>query len=57
MSSATENKFFNPFILSGIFYLNTLDQSISIRRGVWLVLLLPCFIEIPVLTTNCVDPD
>ena len=27
------------------------------ERGVWLVLLLPCFLEIPVLNANSVDPD
>ena len=33
---------------SGIFY-NSLDRSISSKMGIWLVLLLLCFIEIPVL--------
>ena len=42
---------------SGFFYLNSLDQSISSKRGVWLILLLPWFTEIPVLNTNSVDPD
>ena len=31
--------------------------SISSRRGVWLVLLLKCFTEIPVFDANSVDPD
>ena len=33
---------------SGFFYHNSLDQSISSKRDVWLVLLLPWFTEIPV---------
>ena len=45
---------FNPFMPSGLFYINTLDQSISNRRG---FLLLPCSIEIPVFSANSVDPD
>ena len=44
-------------MLSGRFYLNYLDWSISNKKGVWLVLLLPCSIEIPVFNTNSVDPD
>ena len=40
-----------------LFYLNTLDKSFSNRKGVWFVLLLPCFLEIPVLNANSVDPD
>ena len=47
----------NPFMPNELFYLNTLDKSFSNRRGVWLVLLLPCFLEIPVLNANSVDPD
>ena len=35
------------------FYINPLDRSVSSRRGVWLILLLPCLLEIPVY----VDPD
>ena len=38
-------------------YRNSLDRSISNTRGVWLVYLLPCFIEIPVFNANSVDPD
>ena len=48
---------FNPFMLSGVFYLNSLDRSISSRRGVWLFLLLLCFIESPVFNANSVDSD
>ena len=40
-----------------LFNLNPLDRSITNRRVVWLVLLLPCFMEIPVLNANSVDPD
>ena len=42
---------------NGLLYLYSLDQSISNIGGVWLVLLLPCFIEIPVFNANSVDPD
>ena len=48
---------------SGLFYLNSLDGSISKRRGiwlfscVWLFILLPCFIEFLEFNTNSVDPD
>ena len=39
-------------------YLRFLDRSISNRRDVWLfVLLLPCFIEIPVFNANSLDTD
>ena len=41
---------------SGLFY-NFLGRSISYIRGVWLVLLLSCFVEIPELNANDVDPD
>ena len=41
----------------GLFYLNSLDRSISNRRDVGLFLVLPCFIEIPVLNANSVDLD
>ena len=30
--------YLNPFILSGLFYLNSLDRFISSSRGIWLVL-------------------
>ena len=42
---------------SGLFCRNSLDWSISNKLDVWLVLLLPCFIEIPVLNANGVVPD
>ena len=42
---------------NGLLYLQSSDRSISNIRGVWLVLLLPCFIEIPVFNANSVDPD
>ena len=47
----------NPFMPSGIFYHSTLDWSISNRRGVRLVLLLPWFIKNPVFIAKSVDPD
>ena len=31
---------FNPFMPSGLFYLNSLDRFISYRRGVWLLILI-----------------
>ena len=37
------------------FYLNSLDRSIPIRRGLWLVLIISMFIEIPVFNANSVD--
>ena len=48
---------FNLFMPSGFAYFNSLDKFISYVRGVWLVLLLSCFIEIPELNANNVDPD
>ena len=47
----------NPFMPNGFLYLYSSDWSISNIRGVWVVLLLQCFIEIPVFNTNSVDPD
>ena len=47
----------NPFNPNGLYYFNFLDKFISSRRGVWLVLFLPCPPEIPVSNVNCVDPD
>ena len=34
----------NPFMSSGLFYLNSLDQSISSLRGVWSVLIITMFL-------------
>ena len=42
---------------SGIFDLNSVDQSISNSRVSGKFLLLLCFIEIPVFNANNVDPD
>ena len=42
---------------NGFYYLQSLDRPISSIRDVWLFLLLPCFIEIPVFNVNSVDPD
>ena len=47
----------NPFMPNGLFYLNSSERSISNNRGIWLVLLLPYFIEIPECIANSVDPD
>ena len=41
---------------SGLFYLNSLDQSISSLRGVWSVFI-AIFIGKPVINANSVDPD
>ena len=50
------NSYINP-ITPVDSYLNPLDQCISKKRGVWVILLLPCFIEILVLYANSVDQD
>ena len=44
-------------MLSGLFYLNSLNRSISCIRSVWLVLLLSCFEEISEVNADSVDPD
>ena len=44
-------------MLSGLIYLNSLDQSISSKRGVCLVFIITRFTDIPVLNANNVDPD
>ena len=44
-------------MLSGLFYLNSLDKFISTRRGVWLIFIITMIIEIPVYNANSVDPD
>ena len=47
-----------PFMPSGLFHINSLDQTNCNRRGVCLVfLLLLCFIESPVFNANSIDPD
>ena len=51
-----KKSYFNPFMPSGLCYLNSLDRSFTKRRDVWLFLLL-YFIEIPVFNANSVDPD
>ena len=53
------NFILNPFLPSGLFYHSTLDRSRSNWKGVWLflLLLLQCLIEIPVLRANSVDPS
>ena len=35
--------FFNPFMPSGLFYLNSLDRFISYIGGVWLVVIITMF--------------
>ena len=48
--------YLDPFVPSGLLYLN-LDQSIPNNKGVWVILLLPCFIETPLFTANRVVSD
>ena len=52
-------KIFDPFIPSGLFYLNSLDRSISYIRGIWLVFIIFMFYRNSVskLHANSVDPD
>ena len=42
---------------SGLFYINSLDWSISNRRDVRSVLLKVCIIKIPVINANSVEPN
>ena len=42
---------------SGLFYLKSLDQSISSLRDVWSVFIIAIFIGKPVINANSVDPD
>ena len=46
----------NPFTPNELFYLNSLDRSISYLRGVWLVFII-IFEEISELNENSVDLD
>ena len=49
---------FNPFMPSGLFYLDSLDRSISYIRGIWLVFIIVMFCKkILKLMANHVDPD
>ena len=56
VSEDYSSKLFNPFMPNG-FYLDSFNQSISSMRVVWLVFLIPCFIEIPVFNASSADPD
>ena len=47
----------NPFMPSGLFYLNSLNQSISHKRGVWLVFIITMLLEISVFNANSIDSD
>ena len=49
--------YLNPFMPSGLFYLNSLDQSIYSLMGVWSVFITTMFIEMSVINANSVDPD
>ena len=42
---------------SGLFYLKSLNRSISNRRGFWVIFIIPCFIEIRIFNAYSVDPD
>ena len=46
-----------PIYAVQIFYLSALERQMSFIRGVWLVLLLSCFVEMSELNANSVDPD
>ena len=48
---------FNPYMPSGLCYLNSFDRSSSNRRDVYLFLLLLWFTEIHVFNANSVDSD
>ena len=50
-----ENAFFNPFMPSGFFYLNSWTSPFPVKGASGKCLLLPCFTEIPVLNANSVD--
>ena len=56
LESQCRNHFY-PSTISGFFYHNSLDQSISNCRFSGYFLLLLCFIGIPVFNANSVDPD
>ena len=43
--------------MRGLFYLSSLDRSVSNKEDDWLVLLLVCCIEISVFNANTVDSD
>ena len=47
----------NPFMSSGLFYLNLLDRSITYIRSVWLGFNISCFVEVSVLKANSVNVD
>ena len=49
--------YINRFMPSGLFYLSSLDRSISNSRVSRQFLLLPCFLEIHVFNANSVGPD
>ena len=42
---------------NGLVYQNSLDRPIFDRKGVWLIFIIQCFIEILVFSANNVDPD
>ena len=42
---------------NGLFYLTSLDRSISNRRSIWLVFIITMFIEISVFNAKSVDSD
>ena len=42
---------------SGLFYLESLDRSISNRRCAWTVFIITLFYRFPIFNANSVDPD
>ena len=58
MSNAISGKNKKIFqICCRLFYLKSLGKSVSYIRGVWLVLLLSCFVEISEINANRLDLD
>ena len=47
---------FNPYMPSGLFYLNSLDRFISYIGGVWLVFNITMFSGVSELNATSVDP-
>ena len=56
--SKSTGQWFNPFMLRGIFYFNSLERSISNKSGVWPVCILTTvFLRILVNNANRIDSD
>ena len=44
-------------MVSGLFYVNSLDVHFQLKESLISLILLPCFNRIPVFDANSVDPD